>query len=226
MRLALVSVAVLVMAVTGATGSAMGQIPTEDSVVGSAQVSHPDEPHGTINFQFDAHSGPSGENPTGGASFETPGIGGAGGPVFCLTVAGNRATVGVVSLITFQVFFFFVEDNDGAGQDLVALTGADPNSHVCPEPVHPSDPITAGDITVTDAHPLPTSKHQCQAGGWRDFPQFKNQGQCVRFVRHQARQQCVFERVAHGRTAFVTRYGQGPHKRRPMHSCVLLRMNG
>lgn len=30
--------------------------------------------------------------------------------------------------------------------------------------------------------PLPTSKAQCKNGGWRNYPQFKNQGQCVSFV--------------------------------------------
>ena len=30
---------------------------------------------------------------------------------------------------------------------------------------------------------LPTSKHQCKDGGWKNFgTTFKNQGQCVRFV--------------------------------------------
>jgi hypothetical protein len=29
---------------------------------------------------------------------------------------------------------------------------------------------------------VPTSKNQCKKGGWRDYPQFKNQGRCVRFV--------------------------------------------
>jgi hypothetical protein len=28
----------------------------------------------------------------------------------------------------------------------------------------------------------PTSKAQCLHGGWRNFPQFKNQGDCVSFV--------------------------------------------
>ena len=28
----------------------------------------------------------------------------------------------------------------------------------------------------------PTSKDQCKNGAWKDFPQFKNQGQCVSFV--------------------------------------------
>jgi hypothetical protein len=36
------------------------------------------------------------------------------------------------------------------------------------------------------APPPPTSKAQCQHGGWKDFgSRFKNQGQCVRFVNHQ-----------------------------------------
>ena len=29
---------------------------------------------------------------------------------------------------------------------------------------------------------LPTTKDQCKNGGWRNFPGFKNQGQCVSFV--------------------------------------------
>ncbi len=42
--------------------------------------------------------------------------------------------------------------------------------------------LTAGDFVVTDAQPFPTSKAQCKNGGWRNFPGFKNQGQCVSFV--------------------------------------------
>ena len=29
---------------------------------------------------------------------------------------------------------------------------------------------------------VPTTKRHCKRGGWRDYPQFKNQGRCVRFV--------------------------------------------
>jgi hypothetical protein len=29
---------------------------------------------------------------------------------------------------------------------------------------------------------LPTSKEQCKDGGWQNYPQFKNQGDCVSFV--------------------------------------------
>ncbi len=33
----------------------------------------------------------------------------------------------------------------------------------------------------------PTSKEQCKRGGWRNYPQFKNQGQCVSFVQTHAK---------------------------------------
>ena len=29
---------------------------------------------------------------------------------------------------------------------------------------------------------VPTSKEQCKNAGWRNYPQFKNQGDCVSFV--------------------------------------------
>jgi 6-phosphogluconolactonase (cycloisomerase 2 family) len=39
-----------------------------------------------------------------------------------------------------------------------------------------------GHIVVTPRPSVPGSKEQCKHGGWRDFPQFKNQGGCVAFV--------------------------------------------
>ena len=36
--------------------------------------------------------------------------------------------------------------------------------------------------TAVGGPPPPTSKAECKHGGWKNFPQFKNQGQCVRFV--------------------------------------------
>ncbi len=30
----------------------------------------------------------------------------------------------------------------------------------------------------------PTSKDQCKNGGWRNYPQFTNQGQCIALVNH------------------------------------------
>jgi hypothetical protein len=42
-------------------------------------------------------------------------------------------------------------------------------------------PLDSGDIVVTDAQLLPTSKDQCKDGGWAaSYPTtFKNQGECV-----------------------------------------------
>lgn len=37
-------------------------------------------------------------------------------------------------------------------------------------------------ITGVGGRPPPTSKDQCKHGGWKNFPQFKNQGDCVSFV--------------------------------------------
>ena len=42
--------------------------------------------------------------------------------------------------------------------------------------------VTTGDIIIHDAPPFPTSKDQCKNGGWRNYPGFKNQGQCVSYV--------------------------------------------
>jgi hypothetical protein len=42
--------------------------------------------------------------------------------------------------------------------------------------------LTNGRATVFDAPLLPTSKDQCKNGGWRDFSQFKAQGDLLNFV--------------------------------------------
>ena len=42
--------------------------------------------------------------------------------------------------------------------------------------------IRLGDITVRDAPNVPASKQQCKNGDWHNFPDFKNEGQCVSFV--------------------------------------------
>jgi hypothetical protein len=50
--------------------------------------------------------------------------------------------------------------------------------------VFPDFTNKTGDVVVTDAQPFPTSKDQCKDGVWRNFPQFKNQGECIAFVNH------------------------------------------
>jgi hypothetical protein len=54
----------------------------------------------------------------------------------------------------------------------------------CPAPgIQPSpSPILSGNIVVVDAQALPTTKDQCKNGGWRNYGEFKNQGDCVSFV--------------------------------------------
>jgi hypothetical protein len=42
--------------------------------------------------------------------------------------------------------------------------------------------VISGQIRIVDAPPLPTSADQCKKDGWRQFPGFKNQGDCVNFV--------------------------------------------
>jgi hypothetical protein len=36
--------------------------------------------------------------------------------------------------------------------------------------------------TVQIGNCTPASRQQCKNGGWRNFPQFKDQGQCIAFV--------------------------------------------
>ena len=83
-----------------------------------------------------------------------------------------------------------------------------------------------GDVVVTDTRPLPTTKDQCKNGGWRNFPDFKNQGECVSFVVHGATKACLFERVAIGRRAFREKYGMGRFDLFAFLSCVRQRVDG
>jgi DNA-binding beta-propeller fold protein YncE len=47
----------------------------------------------------------------------------------------------------------------------------------------PAGQAPAG-IAVRPPPRVPTSKEQCKNDGWRNFPQFKNRGQCIAFVNH------------------------------------------
>jgi 6-phosphogluconolactonase len=75
-------------------------------------------------------------------------------------------------------------------------------------------------IAVSPLPRVPTSKEQCKHGGWRNYPQFKNQGQCVAFVVKQARQSCLAERAKIGLVAFRNKYGLGPYHLRALRRCV------
>jgi hypothetical protein len=141
---------------------------------------------GGIQIDVDAHSGPSGENPTGNASISLR-ANFIGGPVTCLTVTGNRAVVGG-EFAGFGYLFVLVDnaatgtpDRFGSGDP-----GQDSPTSCPANPAVALDPIESGDLVVHDARPFPTSKDQCKNGGWRNFgTRFKNQGQCIAFVeRH------------------------------------------
>jgi hypothetical protein len=87
-------------------------------------------------------------------------------------------------------FHLIVVDNGAPGPfppggpdqaDLVLAGPAAPTTCVGVSAGH-LGPTSSGDIVVHDAQALPTSKAQCRNGGWAEFG-FKNQGQCIRFVR-------------------------------------------
>ena len=223
MGLARLSVMVSVFAALAMPALAAAQAPVEDSVVGSGVGNVPQFP---VSFDIDAHSGPLGENPTGTVRFVSlsPPELRIEGPVTCLRVIGNRAVIGT-NTANFGTPVF-IDVTDGT-PDLIGLFfPVGPLAAPCPEPgIQPSpSPILSGNVAVVDAQAMPTSKDQCKNGGWRNFGAFKNQGDCVSFVRHRARQACVFERVAHGVAAFRTKYGAGPYRLHAMRRCITQRI--
>jgi hypothetical protein len=139
-----------------------------DSVTGSGVSSGCG---GTVTV--DAHSGPSGENPSGtvqcGSLFS--------GPVTCLNVTDNVALLNVQSLIFGSVGVRII-DVGPSGDTLQAFPG-----NGCPTPLSSYSTFDfTGDLVVVDAASLPTSKEQCKNGGWQTYGVFKNQGDCVSFV--------------------------------------------
>ena len=151
---------------------------------------------------FDASSGPSGRNPTGTVTFVLdfggiPDVSPAGYTVTCLKVSGNRAAVGGV-LAYHQggpppppSVVFYVEDGVDGAPDRTLINGLESSSPptTCPDPLPAGHwallPSRGRDLIVHDAvEPVPSSKDQCRNGGWRNYPQFKNVGQCVAFVNH------------------------------------------
>ena len=184
MRFTRLSVVTSVFAVLAMPAIAAAQAPVEDSVVGSGVGNVPQFP---IPFDIDAHSGPSGENPTGTVRFVSESFGvRLEGSVTCLRVSGNRAAIGMVTATGAPVF---VDVTDGT-PDLIGVDLFPSVAAPCPAPgIQPSVPILSGDLVVTDAQPFPTAKDQCKNGGWRNFAGFKNQGDCVSYVATRGRNQ-------------------------------------
>jgi hypothetical protein len=176
----------LALAMVCSSATASAQTPTRDSVTGFAfaLIPIPNAPPNAfeVDFDFDASSGPSGEDPTGTVMMFPL----DGGPVTCLNVNGIDAVVGIAAPTTTNGgFLIYVSDgNPGGGFDTLELVPVTGPPEVCPAPFSPNMAIFIGDITVIDAQPFPTSKDQCKNGGWRNFPQFKNEGLCIAFVNH------------------------------------------
>jgi hypothetical protein len=117
---------------------------------------------GTGRFDFDASSGPLGENPTGTFRLEVPTVIGLQfweGEVTCLQVTGNRASIGGVVTnanpagLVGLGFAISVLDNTPAADLLSdgAFLGLAPpaNTPDCGDPSEP-DSLVEGDIVVQD----------------------------------------------------------------------------
>jgi hypothetical protein len=194
-------------------------------------------------IQISAQSGTSGENPTGTASF-TFALFHLSGPVTCLRVRGPDRGAGTATAPTTAVLQFVDQppdqfagsvisvelvDNGGNGQDVFRtardVIPRDPTDCTSPWGTEEIAPLSDGRGIVFDAPPRPARKDQCKNGGWQAFGVFNNQGDCVRFVRHQARQECILRRSVLGGPAFRAKYGTGSLKRHAWRGCIRARMN-
>ena len=163
-------------------GFAFGQLPTEDSVVGSGSVDT------TSSVSVNVRSGPFGENPTGSVTFTLNGALLTSRTVDCLVVNGRTATFAGTWLPNIPYgmtdFKIIVEDTGptATAPDLLGMISTSNVPEGCFGPAGVNLPLVTGGFAVTDAQPFPTTKDQCEKGGWRTFLVFKNQGDCVSFV--------------------------------------------
>jgi hypothetical protein len=149
------------------------------------------------NIDISVQSGTSGQNPSGTLSVTAFGTLTFSGSVTCLSVtgpdrgggsAGAPTTAVVTAEGTFAaqsnvIFTFVLVDNGGGGRDTLAVVSQlSITDCSLPSQVFNLTTLTNGRAIVFDAPLLPTTKEQCKNGGWLNYPQFKNQGDCVSFV--------------------------------------------
>ncbi len=171
-------------------------------------------PPGFLNLNISAQSGILGQNASGTVSFGVPVQGPRGtfvapfaGPVTCLSVIGPDQGAGVPGSPTIAVLNFRdttgpasgflltlgIVDNGGNGADVFSFlpigTPVRAPTDCSPLVGASAETLTSGRATVFDAPVLPTSKDQCRKGGWQNFSQFKNQGDCVSFVATKGKNQ-------------------------------------
>ena len=144
-------------------GVAGAQTPSHDSVT---LTGGPGQANFFSAITVNAISGPSGENPSGRVSFTALGRVNIGGPVTCLAVRGNSATINIQDP-TFGIFTVQVVDNqpDSFDAQLVVGRAATDCSPVSPTTV--GGPMSLGDVVVVNAPPRPTRRQQCEHGGWK-----------------------------------------------------------
>ncbi len=138
--------------------------------------------------------------PTGTVSFSSSGAGNFGGSPCTLSGSGASANCSVS----------YTPVSVGSGTHTITASYGGDTAHN----------TSSGTASVTVKPRVPTSRAQCKHGGWRNYPQFKNQGQCVAFVVTQARQTCLAERAKIGLLAFRHKYGLGRYHVLAMRRCV------
>src|SRR5262245_60162644 len=133
-----------------------------------------------FDIHIDAFSGPSGQDPGGQVSFgfnPLLGVEPVTGPVTCLNVAGNTAVMTVAgpfaSFPNFLAFTVKVVDNGGSGLDRFQYFPIPPeNSQYLDCRANPPTDFGGpliGRAEVFDSPPSPTSRTQCQHGGFAQF---------------------------------------------------------
>jgi hypothetical protein len=187
MRLSVALIGVAVMLSLPAAAS--GQTPAADSIRGTLTFES-NAPAGIVQETYFAGSGPSGEDGGGSVATELVSFG-----VFldfdvtCVSVSGNRAIIGMrffePRILGEISLYRLIVDGGPGGTDALGVLGASGMPADCATvaiEVDPSLRILSGDAIVIDAVPLPTTKEQCKNGGWHNFADFRNQGDCVSFV--------------------------------------------
>jgi hypothetical protein len=167
--------AALLVLVLGTMASTAGAAPPKDSVVGSGKLTFADVPEPGVSTTeqqiVSAHSGPSGEDPSGMLKFHSPFLESnqAQAEVTCLVVSGDTAIVGgrfpepvIYFGLAYRFFAVVIRDNGPRATGPDQATGVvfrdrerPPGFSPC-DPVPPFSvlfPVEQGDYTVTDASP-------------------------------------------------------------------------